>query len=291
MKTKVCMFALATFVLFMISCSSNELDVPDVSSEVQLLSVADDGVSTFVLNNVCPVFTVTDPLTTDEIEFIYAVREDEKLAHNLYIYFVTQYPTARQLANIGNAEINHITTIERVFTYYEIDFPTLGQPGVFTDENRQAIYTRLTAQGSTLHEAYQVMAALEEENIVIYSKVASELTNPNLQLIINNLAQSSENHFKVLVNQITAWGSIYTPTLLEASQYEEILDSVFQPGNCYGMQGQNSQNTNSSKGNGKHGNKGSVNNTGTCTGSTNGNIPGQGNHAGGQGGKGYRGGK
>ncbi|MDF9829698.1 DUF2202 domain-containing protein [Parabacteroides sp. PF5-6] len=281
MKTKASLLALAAFALVFTSCNENEgTDELVQESPVELLRVAGNGTSTFILENVCPVLSVTDPLTADEIEFLNIVREEEKLSRDLYNYFASQYPTALPLTNIGNAETNHIAAIERVLTYYEIEFPALGQPGVFTDKDRQDTYDRLKTEGSTLAAAYQIMAFIEEENIVTYRKVAGELTNINLQVIITNLGLGSENHFRTLVKQITALGGTFKPTLMNDTQYNEIINASNHHGTYYCKQGQQGQNTNNGKGKNHHGNKGHVNNCGTCTYCLNATTTGQGHNKG-----------
>lgn len=292
--TKLLSIALSSlFFIFFLSCSNNDgITAPDEysSNQVSLLKVSTDGVSTFEINNVCPVFGVTAPLTADEIEFLYAVREDEKVSRDLNLAFATLYPLSRQFANIGAAEATHIAVIETLLSYYEIEYPSLGQAGIFEDASRQTRYNELFAKGTTLAGAYNAIALLEEENIVAYNAVLANITNTNIQLIISNMMRSSSNHLKATVRQLSNLGETYTPALLEIAVYNDIINSAFNQGNRYGQQGRNGQNTNSAKGDGNKGNKGSVNASGTCTGTGNGTAPGSGGSKG-QTGKGYRGGR
>ncbi|NDV80147.1 DUF2202 domain-containing protein [Dysgonomonas sp. 511] len=286
------LFMVFSFMLF--SCSS-ENDFDDNtgtgnSEPVSLLKVTDEGISSFIVDNICPVLDATSPLTADEIEFLYVLREDEKMSRDLNFAFSSLYPTAVQFSRIGTAEATHITTIERLLDYYEIEYPALSPDGVFADEYRQSRYNELLAMGNTMENAYTATARLEEENIVAYNNVLENISNPNIKIIVSNLLKSSTNHFKAVVRQITLLGSNYTPSILDGTTYQEIISSNPGQGNKYQQKGKQGQNTNSGKRGQQKGNKGSVNSSGVCTGCTNGTSPGSNSNKG-QTGKGYRGGK
>lgn len=295
MKTKKLFPAalLGLFALAAVSCNKND-DYNDTAGEpLALIEVAADGTTRALENNICPVLEVTDPLTADEIEFLYAMREDEKLSKDIYSAFAALYPASPQFSKIASAEATHIAAVERILTYYEIDFPALGEAGVFADPERQARYDELTAQGTTVLEAFTVMAWIEEENVVVYKAVEANIGNPNIKLIVSNMIRSSSNHLKAAVRRITALGGSYTPSFIEQDEFDGIIDSGFSQGNRYGQQqGKNGNkgNTNSAKGSQGQGNKGSVNNNGICTGTCTGSFPGTCDGTG-QAGKGYRGGR
>ncbi len=288
MKTKKLFTTLLFSTLFFafFACSNDDNSDANYS---ELLKVTNEGVSTFALENVWPVLEATESLTADEIEFLYAVREDEKLSRDLNSAFSSLYPTSRQFANLAVAETNHITTIERLLTYYEIEFPPLTKAGIFNDETRQAEYNKLLSQGKTLVDAYKVIALLEEENIVAYQNVLPSITNQNIKLIMSNMLKSSTNHFKAVINQITILGEVYKPSLLDEKAYQEIIDSAFHHGEMHKHHGNHGHN-NSEKGNKHKGHKGSVNESGNCSDSDHGNHHGSGSGKG-HAGKGYRGGK
>lgn len=275
------------------SCSS-ENDFDDNtgtgnSEPVSLLKVSDEGISSFIVDNICPVLDATSPLTADEIEFLYALREDEKMSRDLNLAFSSLYPTAVQFSRIGTAEATHIATIERLLDYYEIEYPALSPNGLFADEYRQNRYNELLVTGNTLETAYTAIARLEEENIITYNNVLRNISNPNIKIIVSNLLKSSTNHLRAVVRQITLSGSNYTPSLLDETTYQEIISSNPGQGNKYQQKGKQGQNTNSEKGNQHRGNKGSINNSGVCKGCTNGTSPGSNSNKG-RAGKGYRGG-
>ncbi|NDV67697.1 DUF2202 domain-containing protein [Dysgonomonas sp. 25] len=293
-NNKLFAFLCLTFSFMLFSCSS-ENDFDDNtgtgnSELVSLLKVSDEGISSFMVDNLCPVLDATSPLAADEIEFLYALREDEKMSRDLNLAFSSLYPTAIQFSRIGTAEATHIATIERLLDYYEIEYPALSPDGVFADKYRQSQYNELLITSNTLENAHTAIARLEEENIVDYDNVLENISNPNIKIIISNLLKSSTNHLRAVVRQITLLGSSYTPSLLDGTTYQVIISSNPGQGNKYQQKGKQGQNTNSEKGNQQKGNKGAVNNSGMCRGCTNGTSPGSNSNKG-QTGKGYRGGR
>ncbi|NTV17903.1 MAG: DUF2202 domain-containing protein [Bacteroidales bacterium] len=287
------LLAICAISLSLASCTKEtnpntpELLVSATPSDI--IEVKSDGATTFALAGVTPAFDSTADLTADEIEFIYAVREDEKVARDLYFSFFGTFGL-KPFENIGKAEDNHIKATEKLFDYYEIDYPALSENGKFENAIRQKLFDSLLLKGTPELEAFKVMAMLEESNIVEYGEVLKTIANPNIKIVIENLARASANHFKAAIRQITALGGTYTPALMTQEQYKAVIAIGFEKGKRY-MYKNNGSTTNSGNklgGNGQK--KGSVNRQGNCNSSSNGATPGSQNRQGNVG-KGYRGGK
>lgn len=260
-KNKLFTWAYLAFSFLLFSCNS-DTDFDDNagvsnSETISILKVSAEGTSSFVVENICRVLEATSPLTADEIEFLYGVREDEKMARDLNIVFSSLYPATLPFINISLAEATHIATLEKLFDYYEIDYPALSSPGVFTDEKRQSRYNELVAEGNSLVNAYKVIALLEEENIITYNHILESISNPNIKIIVSNLLRSSRNHLRSIVRQINALGKVYMPMLLDDISYQDIITSQPEKGNKYQQKGKQEKNTNSGKGNQQQSRKGS----------------------------------
>lgn len=289
MKTTI--FTTALLGLFaLVSCNKSDDFTSPNDVPLAILNVDADGISTLTRASVAPVLTVTDSLSADEIEFQFALREDEKMARDLYTVFAAKYSTAPQIDRIAAAENSHIACVEAVLDYYEISYPAMtAAAGLFEDAKRQAIYNELADKSGTLLEVYATMAAVEEESVSAYKSVQSEITNENIALVITNMIKASSNHLKAAVCQIIAGGGTYTPLYLSAEEFGTIVNLPYQNGYKYGQKKGRGGNTNAQKGNKGQGNKGGVNGTGSCTGTSNGIAPGTGAQGGG--GKGCRGGR
>ncbi|MBP1670778.1 MAG: hypothetical protein H6Q22_350 [Bacteroidetes bacterium] len=295
MKTNsiIILLAICAISLSLASCTKEtnpntpELLVSATPSDI--IEVKSDGATTFALAGVTPAFDSTADLTADEIEFIYAVREDEKVARDLYFSFFGKFGL-KPFENIGKAEDNHIKATEKLFDYYEIDYPALSENGKFENVIRQKLFDSLLLKGTPELEAFKVMAFLEESNIVEYEEVLKTIANPNIKIVIENLARASANHFKAAIRHITALGGTYTPALMTQEQYKAIIAIGFEKGKRY-MHKNNGSTTNSDNKLGGNGQKrGSVNRKGNCNLASNGAFPGSQNRQGNVG-KGYRGGK
>ena len=291
---------LGTVALFNPSCSKNsDIELAD-EIPVALLEVStksgSEGITTFNLNNVDPAMDTTGYLNADEIELLYAMREDEKLARDLYTFYSTEYPDVPVFKFISVAKSNHIAAIEKILTYYEIDFPKVGDCGVFQDSSLQSRYNDLINVDSAM-VALVNMAILEEENIVAYTAVLEAVDNPNIRLLLINMVRASSNHLRASVRVIQKMGGVYSPRLLDQELYDQIIQSGFQYGEMYKKRrgnGTNSQGSNSQKRGDQQGRKGSVNGSGTCTETINGGLAGSNSGAGstpGNVGRGYRGGR
>lgn len=283
----------AILALSVVSCSKNGNDDTQNQTPLDLISVSSDGVTKALVDNICPILGATAPLTGDEIEFLYAVREDEKVTKDVTSKFLTLHPTSNQFTNISTAEATHVSAIEMLLTYYEITFPAQGAAGVFVDTERQARYDKAVAQGTTLIGAYRAAATLEEESVAAYTSVFPAITNTNIKLIISNILKASSNHMKAYVRQITALGETYTPTVLDQTAFDAIIGAAFGQGGKHPQQGGDGKgqgNTNSGKGGHGQGGKGQVDGNGNCTGTPAGGS-GNGNGRNGGAGKGYRGGR
>lgn len=296
MKTKLFsnLMLLSVVSFALISCTRNTLsdnaaELMESGTPVAILEVKSDGVTTFNLAGETPPFDSTADLTADEIEFVYAVREDEKVARDLYAAFFEKY-SLKTFSNISKSEANHMRAVEILLEYYEIDFPVAGEYGIFEDSARQDIYDSLLINGSTALEGFKVMAQLEEENIVSYRNVLADILNPNIKIVIENLGKASENHFKAAIRQITALGGTYAPKLMTQEEYNAMIAKGFEQGKRYRYKNMGDTTNSGKKMNGNKERRGKVNSNGTSTESSNGTTPGGENRQGQQG-KGYRGGR
>lgn len=292
MNTRTTVFSLlfVSFLAFCTSCAKDE-SANDATDPIMVMTLSEEHVATFIPENLPAIMQITEPLSSDEIEFLYALREDEKLAHDLISAFSTQYPEIKLLDSVVTGETSHVAAIETILEYYEIAFSAQGHPGVFTDELRQARYNDLIAHGrGSIENAYRAAALMEEANAVVYQDVIAGTPNKNLQIFLLNLTKSSVNHFGIYVNQLKEMKITYEPTLMDQNVFNDILKGNFSPkAHKYGQYGAG-QTTNSAKAKREVGEKGAVNESGDCTACILG-INEKNKPARGEAGKNYRGGK
>ena len=251
---------LSGVLMFATSCDpaqTETLTVPDKSVEVSsdLEEILDFDFKSINVN-----FVPTNSLTVDEIAGLVYMREEEKLAMDVYstmfgLYGLTIFD------RISASELQHTSTILELLTFYGIADPALVGVGQFSDPTLQQLYTDLVAQGSlSVEDALGVGALIEEVDILDLLDELSTTVNVNLTLVYTNLLNGSYNHLRAFVRNLDTYGIVYVPQLLDATLYGDIISS------------------------GSQGNGGSGNGSGTCTGngtgSSNGTCTGTGSGSG-----------
>ena len=171
-------------------------------------------------------------LTDFEIEGIMFMREEEKLAYDVYMTFADLYGR-RIFSNIASAEAQHMAAILGLIETYDLDDPVDSSPiGVFANEDLQALYDGLIADGSgDLAAALEVGAVIEEVDILDLVKFLDGTTNPDIVRVYDNLLRGSENHLRAFASQLEASGvDDRVPALMDQGAYDEILAAQTQRG-------------------------------------------------------------
>ena len=174
----------------------------------------------------------TSTLSDDEIAGLQFVREEEKLARDVYLYFYQMWGN-QVFQNIAQSEQSHMDAILTLLDGYGISDPAAyTQAGEFVDADLQALYDQLIAQGSqSLHDALLVGAAIEEIDIRDIAESTAQTTHSDLVLVYENLTAGSENHLKAFTNTLSnLYGETYVPQFLSSEEYQEIVNMA-DPGN------------------------------------------------------------
>ncbi len=165
-----------------------------------------------------------EDLSDDEKASLKYMREEEKLARDVYLYFFEKYnlPVFR---NIANSEQAHTNAIKYLLNKYSITDPvTNDERGVFTNTDLQALYNNLIQMGNVSDvEALKVGALIEEVDIVDLQNGLSNIDNADITFVYNNLMKGSANHLKAFTRNLSFRGINYTPTKLSESTYQEIV--------------------------------------------------------------------
>lgn len=134
-------------------------------------------------------------LTPSEIEGILFMREEEKLAHDVYEQLYADFGH-KIFLNIMTSEQNHMDAMLRLITYYELDDSATGIPGQFNDEVLQVLYDDLMAGVTDLVSALEAGVTIEETDITDISGLIEETDVKNIVQVYSHLLSGSENHLK-----------------------------------------------------------------------------------------------
>lgn len=167
-----------------------------------------------------------DGLSSEEIDALLFMREEEKLARDVYLALYDKWGLP-VFQNIADSEQAHTNAIKALLDRYGIEDPASAQAGVFTNPELQALYTRLVAQGSlSVAEAIKVGGAIEEIDILDLQTRLAQLDSTDLVQVFNNLLNGSSNHLKAFAGTLNMQtGKTYEPQYLSAEAYQAILAS------------------------------------------------------------------
>ena len=167
--------------------------------------------------------------TLDEAEIagLKFMREEEKLAHDVY---VTMFNTwgAQVFANIAESEAEHTAAVLGQIERYEVDDPAEGNPvGVFEDPYLQALYDKLVAMGSvSLIEALKVGALIEETDIVDIREKMEVTDEPSILQVYQNLLCGSYSHLQAFDKELAGQGVGYQAQVITQEQWDEIASGA-----------------------------------------------------------------
>lgn len=189
-----------------------------------------------------------DELSQVEAEALLFMREEEKLARDVYTALYSTWGTPI-FQNISASEQAHMDAIKNLLDTYNLADPVQMQPGVFTDPELQALYDELVAHGNiSLEEALQVGAAIEEIDILDLLTRLAQTDNLDIQRVFNSLLHGSQNHLRSFTNTLQMQtGDTYQPQYLSLEEFQAII-SQSNPGGANGNGAQDGQGGNGRRG-------------------------------------------
>ena len=172
-------------------------------------------------------------LSAAEIEALLYMREEEKLAHDVYLALYERWGLPIFL-NISQSEQSHTDSIKVLLERWNLADPASSQMGVFTNPELQALYNELVARGEqSISEALKTGAAIEEIDILDLENDLAIVVQPDIQQVFQNLLQGSYNHLRAFVSNLNnQTGEVYQPQYLPVEQYQTILGGLSGNGNA-----------------------------------------------------------
>jgi hypothetical protein len=137
-------------------------------------------------------------LTATEASDLRYMREEEKLARDVYQALGATWTAATVFQRIAQSEQRHMDAVKVVLDRYGIADPAATtKPGAFVDPALQKLYDELVAEGSvSLAAALQVGVQIEQVDIADLQKALAETSNADLEQLYGNLLRGSQNHLK-----------------------------------------------------------------------------------------------
>lgn len=173
----------------------------------------------------------TNLLTPQEIEDLVHLREEEKLARDVYRYL---YDVWGQWVfdNIAASEQTHMDAVKGLLDRYGIEDP-VGEDmeGVFVNPYLQDLYNQLTADGGRSdRDAAWVGATIEDLDIFDLKEMLGHTAKADLQSVYENLMKGSRNHLRSFCGLLESLGETYAAQYLEQAEIDTILAAPKETG-------------------------------------------------------------
>jgi len=172
-------------------------------------------------------------LNEKEIEGLLFMREEEKLAHDVYRVFYEKYNRGI-FKNIARSEQKHTNAVLRLINRYELTDPvSTNDIGVFINQDLQNLYDALVTKGNnSLIDALAVGAEIEEVDILDLENYIKDIEeNDDLLHVYNNLLRGSRNHLRAYTKNLEKLDIVYEPQHMDQSTYEAIINDPHEKGN------------------------------------------------------------
>jgi hypothetical protein len=214
--------------------SDEQAAAGEEESEAEIVTVDEAGntsVDSLVLASAVAPYPA-DGLSAEEAAGLFYMREEEKLAHDVYItlYEMWGLPIFQ---NIASSEQTHTDAVNTLIERYGLEDPANGNGvGVFTDPALQSLYDQLVEAGSTsLADALSVGAAVEEIDILDLERRLIQTDNRDITLVYDNLMKGSRNHLRSFVSTLERQtGDVYQPQYLDQASYDAIVSAGIERG-------------------------------------------------------------
>jgi hypothetical protein len=213
---------LAALTFMVSSCNKDDTPAQIINSNNALYL---DNLKTQINN------LASEPLNDFEISNLPFMREEEKLARDVYITLYNKWRVSI-FYNISTSEQSHMDGILILLNRYSISDPVGSNAvGVFGNVQLQNLYTQLVLQGSvSLAEAYKVGATIEDLDIFDLTNTLENIDNKDIQLVYESLTKGSRNHLRSFYKFILSTGGIYIPQYISQAAFDAIISSAMETG-------------------------------------------------------------
>jgi hypothetical protein len=220
--------AATALVVFGVSCSSEPVSTGSTSIETSAPDSTTDSTTDTATIEAAPGASA---LTDDEIAGLLWMREEEQLAHDVYVELGDLWGL-RIFENIAASETTHIDAVVGLLDRYGIADPADGAgAGTFINPTIQGLYDRLIADGSrSLDAALGVGALIEELDISDLQARAAATEVAEITALYEHLLRGSRNHLRAFTSQLELRGTTYEPTQLDSATFDAIVSSETERG-------------------------------------------------------------
>ncbi|MFA5328336.1 MAG: DUF2202 domain-containing protein [Prolixibacteraceae bacterium] len=222
MKTTILLSSVALLGVFALATSCSKLSSAD---EEMADVVAADELKSGTIDPDCPYPTVPDSMvgtcciytgstlagtaTDAEADGLLFMREEEKMARDVYTYLYGKY-NVLVFKNIAKSEEAHLKAVLRLIAAYEIPDNSSNEAGVFTNVQLQELYNQLIAMGDlSVEDALKVGVLIEQADIADLESELGAIENASIKTVYTHLLAASNIHLKAFSWNLKLRGIVY----------------------------------------------------------------------------------
>ncbi len=171
-----------------------------------------------------------DPLTTEEADDLTAMREEEKVARDVYLRLFDRWGL-RPFGNISGSEQSHMDMLLVLLNRYDLPDPVRHLDiGAFQSPAMQKLHDNLLARGlQSESEAICVGLFIEELDIADLQRATQRTSKPDIQMVFARLEKGSRNHLRAFHRWMRGLGAHYVPAHLSPTAFDTIAHSSHEP--------------------------------------------------------------
>ncbi len=151
--------------------------------------------------------SAADSLSRDEIDGLLLMREEEKLARDVYLTLGEMW-NLRVFNNISKSEQVHMDHMKELLEAFNITDPVKNESdiGNFKDPKLTELYDELIERGSkSQYEALLVGRDIEELDIDDLQSLMDKTENQMILSVYDDLLRGSENHLDAFNRQLARY--------------------------------------------------------------------------------------
>jgi len=170
-----------------------------------------------------------EPLSDEEARIVLQMREEEKLARDVYRALS---PHDSVFSTIADSEQNHMDAVGNLLDRHDLPDPAAGRAaGSFQNQELQALHDQLVASGDrSQKEALAVGVEIEELDLHDLDTGLGKATGQDVRNVFGNLSRGSRNHLRAFYSRLQQAGGSYTPRHLDAASFQAIVTSPTETG-------------------------------------------------------------
>ncbi len=172
-----------------------------------------------------------EKLSEKEIKGIIRMREEEKLARDVYRKLSTMW-NLRIFSNITKSEQVHLDAVKLLIDRYNLEDPVKSDEiGVFSSEEFEKLYKKLIDKGSkSVVDALQVGMMIEDIDIYDLQEALKESDNKDIKFVYDLLLLGSRNHMRAFYRNLKKSGGDYSPKYISKEEFKKIISSPMERG-------------------------------------------------------------